>query len=81
MSIRCPSCARMDKPEAYPTRNEQDAARGCGVAANAGLWRKNPGDYTAKEHGAEAEDGSDGGGLPVRRYGHCRGGRRLAALA
>src|ERR1039458_6417401 len=53
----------MDKREAYPTRNEQDAARGCGVAANAGLWRKNPGDYTAKEHGAEAEDGS---GQPAR---------------
>jgi uncharacterized membrane protein (DUF2068 family) len=41
--------------------------------------RKNPG-YTAKEYGAEAEDGSDGGGLPICRYGNCRGGRLLAAF-
>jgi len=42
---------------------------------------QNPTDYTAKEYGSEAEDGSVRGGLPVRRNGNCRGGRRLADLA
>src|ERR1019366_1765114 len=56
----------MDKPEACPSRHRRHGAdrtrrRRCRVVG------QNPTDYTAKEYGSEAEDGSVRGGLPVRR--------------